>query len=777
MKKSDFRFQFVLTTCLAITMVCVSLGDWDPPDGHKMHYPQMPDLAGWDVEFTSLLLYDDWQCTETGPVSDIHFWFSSLQDQVFELESIHVKMHRNDPNLTQPAEVLWHRVFGPGEFTVRRWVNADHGWFRPGPTDPVAVVRDHMGIWQANIMNIPEPFVQELGSTYWLNIKVEATGPDGQPVELGWDTSVDHFGSAGLWSCPGCGLNPLLDPITNDPLDLAFVITTQRQPKPLIEDSKWSQPPIEIDPSFETPLYCGWDEPSYAVEPDIGGPVRIVADDFRCLGKMPVTSVHWWGSHVGWEEPVPPQPEPIAWRIAFWTNVPADPAVDPPYSRPGVMLWRITVPADRVQREFAGYDQFPLMPPDSCFQYLVKLEPQEYFWQDRYNASTTDNVYWISIMAVYPPGGEPQYPWGWKTKPWNWMDKAVRIGIAPEPVLGTVLEPEAAAPILDPASDRGFDAAFELDTDPAYIKWQQHYTGIRHWPHYEDERSMARATPGGIVDFVRVVADDWRCETRTPVTAAAWWGSYIGYRYEPCQDVTTIPPIKPDYFLLTIWNDISVHPPDQYAVGRPGEIIWQYMAHDYDQVLVGYDKHPHDSVAPPREPVFRYSVRLPRDAWFCQDGANNHVYWFSVVAVYDQNTPTHDWGWTNHRHNFRNDAVAAVFDPCSLWLWEELYDQTGASEDMSFILYTDPDATLCTCWDLDECAGQPFGDASCNGWISLSDLYALKRYFGKAAPWTDPECCADFTHDGQVNLGDLFVLRRYFGLGPYAPAMLNQKCP
>ena len=29
-----------------------AVADWDPGDGHKMHYPQLPDPNGWDVNFT-----------------------------------------------------------------------------------------------------------------------------------------------------------------------------------------------------------------------------------------------------------------------------------------------------------------------------------------------------------------------------------------------------------------------------------------------------------------------------------------------------------------------------------------------------------------------------------------------------------------------------------------------------------------------------------------------------------------------------------------------------
>ncbi|MHC4477163.1 MAG: C10 family peptidase [Planctomycetota bacterium] len=82
-----------------------------------------------------------------------------------------------------------------------------------------------------------------------------------------------------------------------------------------------------------------------------------------------------------------------------------------------------------------------------------------------------------------------------------------------------------------------------------------------------------------------------------------------------------------------------------------------------------------------------------------------------------------------------------------------------------------------TCWDPAECAGQPSGDATCDGEVNLADLFELKQHFGKSAPWTPPECCADFTQDGSINLADLFALKAGFGSGPYAPSTANQDCP
>ena len=46
------------------------------PVEHKMHFPQLPDEDGWDVNATDMCLADDWECSETGYVTDVHFWGS-----------------------------------------------------------------------------------------------------------------------------------------------------------------------------------------------------------------------------------------------------------------------------------------------------------------------------------------------------------------------------------------------------------------------------------------------------------------------------------------------------------------------------------------------------------------------------------------------------------------------------------------------------------------------------------------------------------------------------
>lgn len=650
--------------------------------------------------------------------------------------------------------------------------------------------------------------------------------------------------------------------------------------QPPVEHLKWSQPPIERTPGSNLPIYCGWDEPAFTSKPfqSTFSAWKMVADDFRCPGRMPVASVHWWGSYQGWAGTEAPSVRPQSWRIAFWSNIPADDRY--PFSRPGNLLSVVNAKAERVSAQRVGADVFPGEPSDTAFEYFLKLDPPEYFHPSDYVTGATDEaIFWVSITAVFTGSPEPSYAWGWKTRPQPWMDAAVtfelrrddlRAGITPDP---TTVQPVTNSLVCERLDT--YDMAFELDTDPAFIKWEQPFTGLRQWPHYEDEESLALGSTTGAVKWLqdpdltrtgmdvdittdlpptwpaqlggddfeckttgpitgitlwgswyhdvlssgsaenvtftlsiredipahrsstgfsmpgrvlwrkqfprgtfkvqsqdaatqsyyspanetfdvenhrkvykytfeidpkdafqqtgtakdpvvywlcaqaslihspgsvatrlgwksspdgwndaavwargqepfdgawqkqtypkghslagravdlafaietqgattgltyrRLVADDWECSSSEPVTGIVWWGSYIGYRYLPCECQQLAAPRQPDYFLLSIWSDAAGPVP----FGRPGQKLWEFRAETFDEVMVGFDKHPErpDSDIKGSEPVFRYTVRLPEKDWFTQPTARG-VCWLSVVAVYeDARSMTYPWGWTNH---------------------------------------------------------------------------------------------------------------------------------
>jgi hypothetical protein len=223
--KTCFRVVTVAAFLLAIAGITNSArADWNPGDPYKMHYPQLPDPFGWDVNFTQpKVLADDWLCTETGPVSDVHLWFSSHQDMPFNIFSVHLSIHADLPAgsggvpYSMPGPTLWVADIPAPLFSVRLWGTGEQGWYDP---PSFVLPGDHLLIWQLNIQHIPNPFIQEQGQVYWLDVSILSD------AMLGWKTSLEHFNDDAVWGyLPGEPWQELRDPFTGQSLDLAFVIT------------------------------------------------------------------------------------------------------------------------------------------------------------------------------------------------------------------------------------------------------------------------------------------------------------------------------------------------------------------------------------------------------------------------------------------------------------------------------------------------------------------------------------------------------------------------
>ena len=92
----------------------------------------------------------------------------------------------------------------------------------------------------------------------------------------------------------------------------------------------------------------------------------------------------------------------------------------------------------------------------------------------------------------------------------------------------------------------------------------------------------------------------------------------------------------------------------------------------------------------------------------------------------------------------------------------------------------EPDPNANTCWDnVNECAGQKEGDATCDGSVNLDDLRALKDAFLANKGDANYDCCADFNQDETVNLDDLRVLKDGFLNTGYTPStgLQDPNCP
>ena len=240
---------FVISMLL-IAMSTVAVGDWDPEDGHKMHFPQLPDPLGWDVYATAGLeqypwvcLADDWLCSETGWVKDIHFWGSWFGDHIGNILSFTLAISADIPadqsptGYSMPGETLWEKEVLPGPladtsyYVIRGPYEGAQGWLWSFSDE--YKYPDHNMYFQYNVfLNEKDWFFQEEGTIYWLCLSAMVQpGLYEQPL-WGWKSSVNHWNDdavRGIWY--ELEWMELFEPPEFQvSLDLAFVITGGEEP-------------------------------------------------------------------------------------------------------------------------------------------------------------------------------------------------------------------------------------------------------------------------------------------------------------------------------------------------------------------------------------------------------------------------------------------------------------------------------------------------------------------------------------------------------------------
>lgn len=216
------------------------VADWTPDDGHKMHFPQLPDEAGWDVNATQpLVLADDWMCSETGWVKDIHFWGSWLHGNTGEILQFVLSIHADIPDpdgpgplYSMPGPTLWEQ-----EIPINRVIiqsidpPTSEGWY--DPSTGLFIVGDHQAYFQYNIF-LPEEmwFYQEQGTIYWLNISAIVADPS--VTQWGWKSSLNHWNDDAVWATWGSltWTHMFEPPLFVQSMDMSFVITAG---KPVVE--------------------------------------------------------------------------------------------------------------------------------------------------------------------------------------------------------------------------------------------------------------------------------------------------------------------------------------------------------------------------------------------------------------------------------------------------------------------------------------------------------------------------------------------------------------
>jgi hypothetical protein len=230
--------------------------DWNP--GEPAKWFQLPDLQnGMDVLATfsvngnpyHKILADDFLCTQTGPITDIHIWGSWLNDRypvdpngtiippLFHL-SIHSDIPATATSPSRPGDALWSMNLLPT--ASRIYAQSSERFFDPNVNQ---IIGFDTQVWQYNFLLSPtEAFSQKEGTTYWLDVQVMPQGGDtaAAPYAFGWKTSSQHwndwavFGDNTVFGGPVVpGWGDLRDPATGLPLDMAFVLTTVPEPNGL----------------------------------------------------------------------------------------------------------------------------------------------------------------------------------------------------------------------------------------------------------------------------------------------------------------------------------------------------------------------------------------------------------------------------------------------------------------------------------------------------------------------------------------------------------------
>jgi hypothetical protein len=197
--------SLVFGICFILVLVpAMAIGQsWNPGDPHKMHFPQLPDEAGWDVNATSPnVLADDWRCSETGWIKDLHFWGSwkdGIEGQISAfLLNIHTDLPIGHPNnpfpYSIPGDLIWEAQISDFNAVAKDPPTLE-GWYDLSTGE--ILWDNHQAYFQYDIL-LPSSlwFMQQQGTIYWLEISAVVSDP---VAVWGWKSSLNHWNDDAVW--------------------------------------------------------------------------------------------------------------------------------------------------------------------------------------------------------------------------------------------------------------------------------------------------------------------------------------------------------------------------------------------------------------------------------------------------------------------------------------------------------------------------------------------------------------------------------------------------
>ncbi len=476
MKSSNFVLvpftNVTLTFALWLSVSACAQAQTCCPETNGVKWVQRPDLvSGIDYNTTQpFTLADDFKCTNSGPITDIHLWGSWLSDQVdpgatYTLAIWSDAATNVDRPYSHPGNLLWSQNFTPGNYTVCPYTNVAEPFNKPDGTPQGGSINLYYLCFFPDPANVfTQTGTPNAPTNYWLSVTVSSTLP--APAYFGWKSSPDHYNDTAVWTTvafppPTGAWNPLYNPITStNHVDLAFKITTATNSVP-------PPPVVCVESDFEKYVQG----PKTLGGFDVWNTPYVLADDFTCTNTGPISDIHLWGS---WLNDAAHTNSIVFW-LGIYDDVPA--GSGNPYSHPGTnLLWQQwfnpgqyaeTIWTANAQEQFLDPGPTNILGNDSVVWYYC-FYPTNAFQQT--GTSTNSKTYWLAAYAQLPVGAN--YNYGWKTTtnvlkdtsvhaPWPGTPPTANPGWTP-----TGYQPPVGGPPV------ALDLAFKLTMcGPVMIHW------------------------------------------------------------------------------------------------------------------------------------------------------------------------------------------------------------------------------------------------------------------------------------------------------------------
>ncbi len=723
--------------------------------GRVVKWEQLPDLSIFGIDIHAIqpfILADDFNCTTTGPITEITIW-GSWRDDVLPLNgpndvrftlSIHKDIPDPDPcnpeDYSMPGGVEWIYNVEAGTYEVI--IEADEieeGWWRPDDPQGYMFPADTI-CWKYTFEIDPNAAFVQQGEpnapiVYWLDVQAHPNG-----AFFGWKTSLEHWNDDAVWAI---GIEPNMGPWQElrypmgherygQSIDLAFRIVTDEEEEPNEPEPKWLQRPDLSDNGLDV----------MATEP------LILADDFKCDKSTLITDITIWGS---WKYDELPRggPNDVWFTLSIHSDIPdPDPQNPENYSMPGEVLWLRDLMPSEVSIEAQDIDegwynpetQEYIFPGDHiCWKYVFRIPQSAAFCQE--GKPDEPIVYWLDVQA-HPNDTTGNAQFGWKTSIDHWNDDAV-WGMGLEPYPGPWQE--LRYPPMHPYYPNSIDLAFAIDGNIPCTEPNDPNLKYLQRPDLTETGIDIRFDNADGIQ--RTLADDFPCTSQGRITDVHLWCSWL-------EDIKG----EVEIIHLSIHDDIPAsQSPTGYSI--PGTLLWEkdFTPAEFNETLeytlpAGQYEWWWDPYIPVVNPmgdrqIWRYDIYIHWDDAFEQEGEPNDpkVYWLDAWVVLSPNSPLEaEMGWKTSRDHWNDAAVYDLGGGNWINLLHPIghpYEQTNI--DMAFAITTQPECMKITA------SGYPPGAIAGQGYVNWVAG-------GKPGCW-----CYEFQHLGDVD-------GKEQGTGPFA---------